>query len=73
MQLKLITICPIAVDTEDFAAPSYCSKAVTFQHCPLFARQGISVKTHFPLLLLSLSVQLAHIFHAAFTNAKCVF
>lgn len=73
MRLKLITICPIAMDTEDFAAAFYCSKAVMSQHSPLFARRSISVKVHFPLLLLSPSVQLAHIFHTAFTNAKCIF
>lgn len=64
MQLKLITICPIAMDTENFAAAFYSLKAVMSAHCGLFPRQNISIKSHFLLLLLSPSVQLAHIFHS---------
>lgn len=63
MRLKLITICPIAMDTENFATAFYYLKAVISQHCPLFASRNISVKSYFLLLLLSPSVQLAHIFH----------
>lgn len=39
MRLKPITICPIAMDTENCAAAFYYLKAVMSQRCPLFARQ----------------------------------
>lgn len=50
MWLKLITICPIAMDTENFAAAFYYLKAVVSQRCPFFAGQNISDKSHFLLV-----------------------
>lgn len=51
MQLKPITICPIAMDTENCAAAFYYLKAVMSQRCPLFARQKNAVKSHFLLVI----------------------